>query len=208
MAVNQYSELDEIARDALREIGNIGTGNAVTSLSVMTNTQLDMDLPSIEIVPFQDVPEMLGGAEMIQVGILLEISKDLKGTFMFLLNEEFTKLLLKELLGTEVDVVEQLDEMSRSAISEIGNIMCCSYINAISSMLNLDIHISLPSVCCDMAGALLSVPMIKYANLGNELMFIENKFTFDQLSMTSHILFLPEFESLNFMLEKLGLPYE
>lgn len=206
--LHKYSDLDDIAKDALRELGNIGTGNAATSLSAMTNQPVDIDIPIIKIIPYQDAPMLLGGAEMIETGILLEVRKDLSGVFMFLLNEEFTARMLSELLGTSVESVRQLDEISHSAISEMGNIMCCSYINALAQMLNMDIHVSIPSVCCDMVGAILSVPMIKFANMGDELMFVENTFHFNDVSFTCHVLFLPELSSLEKLLSSIGLPYE
>lgn len=206
--LKSYSDLDDEKRDALKELGNIGTGNAITSLSQMIEQPLDMEIPKVCILPFQKVPDMLGGAETIQVGILLEVSQDLCGTFMFLLNEDFTKTILEKLVDVQVEDVCELDELSKSAISEIGNIMCCSYINALSFLLNVDIHISLPSVCCDMAGAILSVPMIKFAHLGDELLFIENRFQLDKVPVVSHILFFPDFKSLDFMFQTLGLLYE
>lgn len=206
--LEKYSDLDELSMDALRELGNIGTGNAMTALSQMTSQPIDIAIPAVKIVPYQDVPTLLGGVETVQMGIMLEIKGDLNGTFMFLLSEEFTKVMLEELLGYPIQDINDLDEMCESAICEIGNIMCCSYINALSSMLNLHVQVSVPASCCDMAGSILSVPMIQFANLGDELMFIENAFSYNSVSFISHILFLPELESLNTLLKTLGLPYE
>ena len=192
--LQSYSDLDEEKRDMLKELGNIGTGNAITSLSQMIDQPLEMEIPKVCIVPFQKVPDMLGGAETIQVGILLEVSGDLSGTFMFLLNEEFAKTIIEKLVDAKVEDIFELDELSKSAISEIGNIMCCSYINALSLLLHVDIHVSLPAVCC--------------AHLGDELLFIENRFQLDDVPVVSHILFFPDFESLNFMFQTLGSLYE
>lgn len=206
--LNKYSDLGEAAKDALREIGNIGTGHATTALAKMTGKSIDINIPIIKIVSYKDAPSLLGGPEEIQIGILLKVSGDLSGVFMFLLNEDFTKLMLKELLGYEVLSVRKLDELCESAICETGNIMCCSYINALSMILNQDIHTSVPSTCCDMVGALLSVPMIEYGCQCDELMFIENQFVFNNTTFMSHILFLPELNSLKNMLNTLEIPYE
>lgn len=205
--LEKYSDLDELSIDALQEMGNIGTGNAMTALAQMTSQEITIKIPAVKIVPYQDVPNLLGGIETVQMGIMLEIHGDLQGTFMFLLSEEFTKIMLEQLLGNPIKDINELDEMCESAICEIGNIMCCSYINALSSMLDLHVHVSVPSTCCDMAGAILSVPMIQFANLGDELMFIENAFTYNTVSFISHILFLPELSSLNKLLKTLGLFY-
>lgn len=203
--MKQYSELDEMSQDILRELGNIGAGNAITSLSSMVGFTFDVDLPQVELVEYRDVPELLGGAEVFETGIMLEISGDLSGIFMFLLDEEFTKSVLNALLGEEVRDLTAMDEMCRSAVCEVGNVVCCAYINALAKLMNVKIHVSVPSICSDMAGAILSVPMIHFVNVSEELLMIKNKFSAEQLSFTSHVLFLPELESLDKILKVLGV---
>ena len=202
--MESYFDLDEISKDILEEIGNIGTGNAVTSLSSIIGGNFEVDLPKIRIIHYQDTPELLGGAETVETGILLKLEGELSGMLMFLLDEDFTKILLNALLGEEERDLTAMDEMCRSAICEMGNVMCCSYINALAQLMAAKIHVSVPDMCCDMAGALLSVPMAHFANLSDELILIENKFRTEQWSFISHVLFLPELESLEKILETLG----
>lgn len=206
--MKKYSDMSESGRDVLMEIGNIGTGNAVTSLSSMLGRRIEIERPDVRIMEFNEVPAMLGGPEEVKLGVLLELSGDLSGMFMFLISEEFALVMLRELLGVaEVDV-RNLDEMSFSAVSEIGNIMCCSYINALTKMIGLKVHVSVPDTCVDMTGAILSVPMIHFARLSDELLLIEDKYHFDDREVVSHVLFIPEMESLKRMFDALGEEYE
>ena len=206
--MNRYSELNENARGILMEIGNIGTGNAVTSLSQMLDRLIDMECPDVRIMEFNEVPGMLGGIEEVRVGVLLEITGDIRGIFMFLSSAPFLKVMLGGLLGMEVEDITCLDPMSMSAVSEIGNIMCCSYINALTRMLDIKVDVSVPDTCVDMIGAILSVPMIHFANISDELLLIEDKYHFGDLSVISHVLFLPEIESLEQIFRALGEEYE
>lgn len=203
--IKSYSDLDEISEDILKEIGNIGAGNAVASLSSMVGYTFEVALPRVRIVSYRDVPELLGGAEIFETGIMLEISGDLSGIFMFLLDEQFTGSMLDVLIGKEERDLTKMDELSRSAICEIGNVVCCAYVNALAKLMGAKIHVSVPDICSDMAGAILSVPMIHFANLSEELLLIENRFSTEQLSFTSHVLFLPEFKSLDRIFEVLGV---
>ncbi|MER3558759.1 MAG: hypothetical protein C4336_04375, partial [Armatimonadota bacterium] len=41
------TELNALRQDALRELGNIGLGNAVTALSDMTGVQFALEVPEI-----------------------------------------------------------------------------------------------------------------------------------------------------------------
>ena len=141
-----YSELDDTAQDLLREIGNIGTGNAVTALSSMVGHSFNVELPQVRIINYREAPELLGGAETFQTGILLEIGGELSGMFMFLLNEEFSKVMLDALLGPGDWDPVNMDEMCRSVICEVGNIVCCSYVNALARLMGIKIEVSVKNL--------------------------------------------------------------
>ena len=196
--MNKYSDISESARDVLMEIGNIGTGNAVTALSSMINHRIEIERPNVKIMKFEEGPAMLGGPEEIKLGVLLELSGDLNGMFMFLISTKFAQTMLDKLLGTEVEDVRNLDDMSLSAV----------YINAMTAMMDLRVHVSVPDICIDMTGAILSVPMIHFARLSDELLLIEDKYHFDDQEVVSHILFLPEIHSLERIFKALGEEYE
>lgn len=202
--MTNYLELDADAKDILKEIGNIGTGNAISALSHMIGKSFEIKLPDIRTIHYREAPELLGGPEKLETGIMLEISGGLSGMFLFLLNEEFTKKILDIMVGEEKRDLVELDEMCRSAICEVGNIMCGAYISALAQLMDLKVHVSIPDTCSDMIGAILSVPMIRFANLSDHLLFIENQFLMDNKTFLSHILFLPESESLHQILQVLG----
>lgn len=206
--MDRYSDLSENARDILMEISNIGTGNAISALAEMVGRRIDLDLPQIRILEYRDVPGLLGGAEEMRAGILLDISGDLKGMFLFLLDEPLAVTLIRLLLGDAPKGFGGFGEMERSALCEIGNIMCCSYLNAMAKMMGFSIQVSVPDLCCDMTGAILSVPMIHFANLSDELLFMENRFGIDGGTLVSHVLFLPEMDSLSRIFQALGETYE
>ncbi len=206
--MDSYSDLSENARDILREISNIGTGNAISALAGMVGRPIDLDLPQIKILEYGDVPGLLGGAEEIRAGILLDVSGDLEGMFLFLLDETLAVTLAKLLLGDAPSDFGGFGEMERSLLCEIGNIMCCSYLNAMAKMMDFSIQVSVPDLCCDMTGAILSVPMIHFANLSDELLFMENRFGINGGTLVSHVLFLPEMDSLNRIFRALGENYE
>jgi len=135
----------------------------------------------------------LGGPEELLVGILFSISGDVTGMIMFLLHKEFAHMVLNSLVGSAFDGYSELDEMDKSTIQEVGNIMAASYINAMAALTGLTIDLSVPTMNVDMAGALLSVPAIYYANISDKIILIEDEFAHDQAGASSHILLIPEF---------------
>ena len=207
MALKTYEDLNDMQLDALREIGNIGSGNAASSLADMLSKPVDIGVPSIRILDYNEVVQGLGGPEQVLVGILFSLSEDVNGMMMFLLQQDFTKMLVENLLGTPFDEKAGPDDMSFSALQEVGNIMAASYINAIASLTGLNINISVPNLCVDMAGAILSTPAIYYANISDKIIFIEDDFKGNEAAnkITSHVLMIPEVDSLQKIMDSLGL---
>lgn len=199
-----YEELDEKSRDTLRELGNIGTGNAVNSLSQMLNCSFEVEVPILQIVRYNEVSAVLSATEEIQAGIIVEVFGKLEGVFLFLMNENFTEMLLDDMLGKEARDLTHLGEMEKSVISELGNIMCGSYIRALSQLLDMDMDVSVPDLCVDMGGAILSVPLSRFLRMSDDVLLIENVFRIGERSYSCRILFLPEMDSLKAMLEALG----
>lgn len=207
MALNNYSDLNDIQIDVLREIGNIGSGNAATSLSTMLGKPINISVPSIKILDFTEVAEALGGPENMVVGLLLSLSDDISGMMMFLLEEEFSHITLNALIGQSFHnfAEVQSDEMGCSAMQEIANIMAASYVNAISSLTGMEINISVPGICVDMVGAILSVPAIHYANISDKIIFIEDELSIGEEKAISHMLMIPDVESLQKIMTNLGI---
>ncbi|HGM3506657.1 TPA: chemotaxis protein CheC [Clostridioides difficile] len=200
-----YLELDDAHIDALREIGNIGSGNAITALASMINSNIEVLIPMVKILEYNEATNLLGGPENKVVCILLDMKGDINGMFIFLLDESITQLMLSSLFNKEEALLDEIEEVEISAIKEIGNIMASSYVNAIASMLNMTISISVPDICIDMVGAVLNVPMIRFSDVGDKVLFIENKFKMSDNYFTSHILMIPEMGSLREILVRLGL---
>ena len=202
--LQSYSDLNDMHIDALREIGNIGAGNAASSLAMMLADQIDISVPTVRILEYERVMEELGGPEQMIVGLLLCLEGDVNGMIMFLLHQNFANTLLASLIG-EADVGGTVDEMSYSALQEVANIMAASYVNAIADLTGFTINVSVPSMCVDMLGAILSVPAIHYANISDKMIFIEDKFSGKDLEAPNHVLLIPDVESLEKIMEKLGI---
>lgn len=205
MALNDYSDLNAMQLDALKEIGNIGSGNAASALSCMLSRPVDITVPQIQILDYPQVVENLGGPEQLLVGLLLSLSGDVTGMIMFLLHKEFTNQMISALCGTELTDSTELDDMGQSAIQEVGNIMAASYINAIAELTSLRVNISVPSLCVDMAGSILSVPAIYYADISDKIIYISDQFSPDANIPASHILMIPEVDSLQKIMSSIGL---
>ena len=205
MTLHAYDDLDPMQIDVLREIGNIGSGNAATSLADMLGRTVDIKVPKVSILDYSEVVEGLGGPEVLQVGLMFTMCGDVTGMLMFLLNKEFAHMVLNTLTGGALADNGQVDEMDSSAIREVGNIMAASYVNAMASLTGLMIDISVPDMCIDMAGSILSVPAIYYANISEKIIFIEDEFGDSQDNSASHILMIPEVDALNKIMTNLGL---
>ena len=204
MANFDLNNVDSIYYDVLKEIGNIGAGNAATALAQMLQTKVDMKVPKVELLDFDKVGEAMGGEELIMAGIYLVVEGDITGSIMFLLEEKSAHVLVSKLMGMPCSSEESFSDMEISALKEIGNIITGSYLSSLSSLTNLTITASVPDLSIDMAGAILSVPAIEFGALGDKILMIETAFT-DDVELNGYFILVPDLESYDKMLGSLGL---
>lgn len=204
--------MDNMQFDVLREIGNIGAGNATTALSQMINSRVEMKVPKVELLEFKEVSEIVGGAEKIVVGILFTLGGDIDGMMMFMMEYDASSHLVNLLVGNLINsddkdnkVDEVFSEMELSALNEIGNIIAGAYLSSLSSLTNLTITSSIPYMAIDMAGAILSVPAIEFGKMGDKALLIETEFGNLDKSLNGYFLLIPTLDSYTTILTSLGL---
>ncbi|OFI06517.1 CheY-P phosphatase CheC [Clostridium acetireducens DSM 10703] len=196
-----YEELTPIQLDALREVGNIGAGNAATALSQLINRKVDMTVPFVNLVPFDKVFDSIGGEEVV-VGVIVRVLGDTPGNILFIFEKDVAFYLVEILIGQKV---ETLTELSESVICEIGNIISSSYMNAIAKFTNLVIMPSVPAVTCDMLGAILSTTFIESGQFDEYVLDIETKFLENNSEISGHFYYVPMPGSLEKILNTLGV---
>ena len=146
MGIKTYEEMNELEIDILKEIGSIGGGNAATALSSMLNAKVNMSLPKVEILDFNEALVNVGDTEEVVAAILVEMSGELSGIMLFILTKEFSDEILFRMLGkTEANFFE-LAEIDSSVLMEIGNIVISSYITAMASLVNMSVELSVPQL--------------------------------------------------------------
>ncbi|WP_455715751.1 chemotaxis protein CheC [Anaerosporobacter sp.] len=191
--------------DVLKEIGNIGAGNATTALSQMINTKVDMKVPVVELLEFRDLPDVVGGAETIVVGILLTIDGDIDGMMMFMLEEDSAHHLVDMIVGIKSDESREFTEMDLSALNEIGNIIAGAYLSSLSALTNMRINASVPYMSIDMSGAILSVPAIEFGKIGDKALLIQSQFCEDDDEVNGYFILIPTLDSYDKIMNSLGL---
>ncbi|MBR5357039.1 MAG: chemotaxis protein CheC [Lachnospiraceae bacterium] len=189
--------------DVLKELGNIGAGNATTALAQMLQTKVDMKVPQVRLLDFGEVGTLMGGEEQIMAGIYLCVEGDITGSIMFLLEKDAARHLVSKLMGMELQG-DTFSEMETSALKEIGNIITGAYLNSLSTITNLKIFPSIPDLTIDMAGAILSVPAIEFGTLGDKILLIQTQFT-DDFELNGFFILVPDLESYGKILGALGM---
>lgn len=196
-----YENLTPLQLDAIREVGNIGTGNAATALSQLINKKVEITVPSINIVPFDEIFSRIGGDEVV-VGVIVRVLGDAPGNILFIFEKDVALNLIEQLTGEKE---EYITDMGYSVICEIGNIISSSYMNAISKFTNLLITPSVPAATYDMLGAILSTTFIESGQFDDMVLDIETTFLQNNLEISGHFYYVPMPGSLEKMLNALGV---
>ena len=202
-----FDNMNSMYLDVLREIGNIGAGNATTAIANMLNLAINMTVPNVELRAVEDLGGAICAEDETIVGIFLEVQQDITGSMMFLMKLDSAHYLVNRLMagmGSENDPGVEFSEMELSALKEIGNIIAGSYLSALSTMTNLTIAPSIPFISVDMAAAILSVPAIQFGQFGDNALLIETEFG-DDVMIDGYFILLPDEDSYDKILSSLGI---
>lgn len=174
--VNKLS-LSSFELDILKEIGNIGAGNAATALSNLVNRKIEMNVPSAQIVTFDEMMELAGGIDRVVAAVYLEISGDVSGNMFFVLPVERASLFIQQMLGSNEYSLEKppYSEMALSAFQELGNILAGSYLSALADFLHMNLTPSVPAVSIDMFGAIISFGLIEISQVSDYAIVINTE---------------------------------
>ncbi|MFC5558082.1 chemotaxis protein CheC [Ureibacillus thermophilus] len=205
----RHPDINSLHLDILKEIGNIGAAHAATALSNLLNKKIEMRVPKAEMITFNEMVEMMGGAERVVVGIYLRIEGDLEGSMFFILPIEQANRFIQHLIHEEhFDFRTNASDLGMSAMQEMGNILSGSYLSAMSDFLNLNIYPTVPGLSIDMFGAIISIGLIEISQVSDYVIMIDTSILEEGLEnteMKGHFLLLPSPESFDVIFKALGV---
>ena len=200
--------IDQMMMDVLKEIGNIGTGNAATALASMLDAKVDIGLPQCEMVPFSEITRGFSSPDELVAGVLVQLSGDMDGFIMMVLTMDAAFELLTLITGHSGPSDREDYAAVCTAlkpIEEVGNILVGAYLSAISSMTNMFIAPSVPVLSVDMVMAMMNVPAVVYGEIGESALHMETEFHNDLSSITGRYFLVPTMDSYGRLMKALGL---
>ncbi|WP_249435643.1 chemotaxis protein CheC [Paenibacillus sp. Marseille-Q4541] len=205
--VRSFNQFQEFEMDILKEIGNIGAGNAATALATLLNKPVDMGVPTVQRVPFEAIAESIGGDESIVTAVYFRVEGEAPGNMFFMMTPEAAKQLLYH-FNADVSY-EQLEftEMECSTLSEIGNILAGSYLSSLADFTQLKMIPTVPGFAVDMAGAILSYGLLHMSHTGDEALYIDTHFLEGHNQVQGQFFLIPDPDSLTVIFEALGVQY-
>ena len=202
----RIEELSDTEFDVLKEISNIGTGNAATAISKLLGGRVDIKVPDIRFLQFSELPEIIGGAENEVIGILVSLENDIDGMMMFVMDKPSASVIVNRILNRDNEELgQEMSEMEISVLSEFGNIIAGSYLSAISGLTGMVVSPSVPALSDDMAGAILSVPAIEFGKMSDRVLLIQSEFLSESGQAKGFFILVPTLKGFDNIFKRLGL---
>lgn len=203
-------QIEDFHLDLLKEVANIGAGHAATALSQLLNKKIHMNVPSVNIVPFNEIGDVVGGEDTVVAGIFLRIQGDAPGNIFFMIPVAEASSLIQRLTGnSSIDLLDdEPDEFGVSALNEIGNILAGSYLSALADLTKLNLQPSPPALAVDMLMAILSHGLFEMSKAGNFAILINTEIMEkedQEIKTTGHFFFLPDPDSFEKIFQSLGV---
>ena len=205
------SSFNNLQLDAIKEVGNIGTGNAATALSQLLSCMIDMDVPKADLVSIYSISEYYGTPDAVVAAVFVRSLGEFGCSLIFIQDEEdsdmMVNLLLKQQFGDHVPE-ELTQEMIDSAIAEVGNIILSSFLNAINLLIGTQHQITPPGVAHDMLASVLDVVASIFGQMGDMAVLVNTELRVGgtggaKRDISGNIVMLPDPDALELLLRKL-----
>ncbi len=200
-----YDNLNELQLDVMREIGNIGAGNACTALSVLLGTAIDMSVPRVQLLGYESTAEHLGGEDKMVIGLKIEINGDLDGMMVHVVEKRFAERIINTFYAKEIENIASLDEMDSSVLNEMANITSGAYANSIASLTSLFVNIGTPAQVPGKVSDIMRLPLTEFVKPGEKVLVVDEEFTIDDEHISSNMILALESDSLEKLFERLGV---
>ena len=202
-----YDNLNDTQLDVMREIGNIGAGNACTALSGLIGTPIDMSVPRVQLLGIDSTSDYLGGDDKEVLGIRIDVKADLTGMMYHIVNKRFAERLINTFYEKKLDTIKSIDEMDMSVISEMGNITSGAYANALATLSGYVVDIGTPTPGGYSIAEILKVPIETFGEVGDKILVVDEQFIIDSEKLTSNMILVLEKDSLHRLFDKLGVEH-
>lgn len=195
--------IDEEGMERVQVLANVGITNAAESLSKILGKQIDLSIPTVELLPVEKVPETFGEVDNIYIGVYMPLVGDIKGTILFGLAEEAGFELIDMLYGIESGKTRELDEDGESALKEVTNIVGSSVVNVISEKTAIAIKPTVPTIVHDFMQSILDSILVLH-NISNDYVLVmDTEFYYQNDRVIGKLMVLPETESLKKIVDRL-----
>jgi chemotaxis protein CheC len=202
--------LTDFQLDALKEIGNVGSGNAATALSQMVGKRVDMSVTKVLVLPTDAIAGFLGGNDRNVVAVHMPVYGEMPCTALIFFPLDRVPELCGMLIGRNEEDPFHLSELGRSAMKELGSILTGAYLSALFRFVRLQLIHGVPSLVVDMAQAVLDTVLVELEQRDDVAIVIETEFLENERALTGSFFLLPEAGSLERFFrsftQALGLP--
>lgn len=195
--VEQGIEMTEVEQLAWAGLVSKGIANSISGLSQMVGQDIKATSLTPKVVAIKDVPDLIGGAEALTVGVYLKVTGDASGHMVLVYKPQAAYELLDMLLGLTPGTTKEINEMGESALGEMGNIMGSFFLNSLSDSTGMSFYPSPPAVMMDMAGAILNVALAEIMMETDDACIVEAMFGTADRQVNGTFLVMPSLELLN-----------
>ncbi|WP_341987885.1 chemotaxis protein CheX [Azorhizobium sp. AG788] len=186
--------LDELERDALTELVNIGVSRAAANLRKMVGEQVLLSVPAVEVMARDVAATMLGERES---GELVAVRQDFEGVFsgraLLIFPQSNSMALVHAVTGGTLSA-DEAAKMEHEALAETGNVVLNSCLATMANMLKRPLTMSLPEVMRGDGSQLLSV--MPAEKDGGIVLFLYINFAINDHNIRGYIAMLMDIPSL------------
>jgi len=200
--MEEQTSFNQAFLEKLGMVARDGIHHAASGFSGMVGRTIQFNHPVVRLVPVLSIPEIVGKLEDDAVGIYLRFTGDLAGQIMMIIPHQKALELVDWLLDVPSGTTQNLGQLERSALGELGNLCGSFFLNSMAGKVNADFRPSPPAVMVDMIGAILEIVVVTTGGISEQALLVQANFMDGSRSVDADFWVIPDLNSLQDLIKK------
>jgi chemotaxis protein CheC len=182
-------QLDDMERDVITELFNIGVGRAAAAFGTLIREKVQLSVPKVEILETATAARLIA-ADKIEpvVGIRQDFEGPLTGVAALIFPERKSLEIVQAAVNDRFPL-DDISELERETLLEIGNIILNSCLASVSDILGAPNTASLPDLIYSDTKDVIADFSIKSVD-SEIVLFLHINFSISRLEVNGYLLFI------------------
>ncbi|MBI4395951.1 MAG: chemotaxis protein CheC [Elusimicrobia bacterium] len=199
----EFEKLTQEQIDDLREVGNIGTGNAASRLSAMIHRRCLCNIPQVDTMGLKDIGGVMNMGDSFVVALHVRVTGEVPAVMLVIMKRIYAQLLVKYITKSALDATgKDFTFTAQFALRQVGELISKAFMDSVNQFLKTKAKYAVAEIISDSWSAALHAILQRVETKREDSLFIHTDFFDPEKTFQGKIIYILTRPSSDIILER------